>query len=70
MLHKMKDALPELLEHEAALVDLEEGLKEECSDTLSRWKEEVEAWERDPLQPNPYECSIESEYFELFVSSL
>ncbi|KAG1827661.1 hypothetical protein EV424DRAFT_1537239 [Suillus variegatus] len=60
MLHKMKDALPELLEHEAALVDLEEGLKEECSDTLSRWKEEVEAWERDPLQPNPYECSIES----------
>lgn len=70
MLRKMKDALPELSEHEAALDDLEEGLKEEYSDTLSRWKGEVEAWERDPSQPNPYERSIESEYFKLFVSSI
>ncbi|KIK34338.1 hypothetical protein CY34DRAFT_98209 [Suillus luteus UH-Slu-Lm8-n1] len=59
MLRKMKDALPELSEHEAALDDLEEGLKEEYSEALSRWKEEVEAWERDPSQPNPYERSVE-----------
>lgn len=70
MLRKMKDALPELSEHEAALDDLEEGLKEEYSDALSRWKGEVKAWERDPSQPNPYERSIESEYFKLFVSSI
>ncbi|KAG1727882.1 hypothetical protein EDB19DRAFT_1897468 [Suillus lakei] len=55
----MKDALPELSEHEAALDNLEEGLKEEYSEVLSRWKEEVKACERDPSQPNPYEQSVE-----------
>ncbi|KAG2151533.1 hypothetical protein DEU56DRAFT_869093 [Suillus clintonianus] len=59
MLRKLKDALPELSEHEVALDDLEEGLKEEYSEALSRWKEEVEAWEQDPSQPNPYERSVE-----------
>jgi hypothetical protein len=62
MLRKMKDALPELSEHEAALNDLEEGLKEEYSEMLGRWKEQVEAWEHDPSQPNPYERGAESEY--------
>ncbi|KAG1724948.1 uncharacterized protein EDB91DRAFT_1255002 [Suillus paluster] len=61
MLRKIKDALPELSEHEVALDDLKEGLKEEYSEALSRWKEEVEAWECDPSQPNPYEQSIESD---------
>ncbi|KAG2139185.1 uncharacterized protein EDB93DRAFT_1241990 [Suillus bovinus] len=41
----MKEALPELSEHKAALDNLEEGLKEEYSEALSRWKEEVKAWE-------------------------
>ncbi|KAG2139344.1 hypothetical protein DEU56DRAFT_755645 [Suillus clintonianus] len=59
MLRKMKDALPKLSEYEAALDDLEEGLKEEYSEALSRWKEEVEAWECDPSQLNPYERSVE-----------
>ncbi|KAG1823160.1 hypothetical protein DFJ58DRAFT_720087 [Suillus subalutaceus] len=60
MLRKMKDALLELSEHEAALDDLKEWLKEEYSEALSRWKEEVEAWERDPSQLNPYERSVEN----------
>ncbi|KAG2050456.1 hypothetical protein BDR06DRAFT_983999 [Suillus hirtellus] len=60
VLCKMKDALPELSEHEAALDDLEEALKEEYSEVLSRWKEEVKAWEHDPSQPNPYKQSIKN----------
>ncbi|KAG2112875.1 hypothetical protein DEU56DRAFT_874348 [Suillus clintonianus] len=59
MLRKVKEALPELSEHEAALDDLEEGLKVEYAEALSRWKEQVEAWEHDPSQPNPYERSTE-----------
>ncbi|KAG1731320.1 uncharacterized protein EDB91DRAFT_1238951 [Suillus paluster] len=59
MLQKVKEALPELSEHEAALDDLKEGLKVEYTEALSRWKEQVEAWEHDPSQPNPYERSTE-----------
>lgn len=66
MLRKVKEALPELSEHEAALDDLEEGLKVEYAEALSRWKEQVEAWEHDPSQPNPYERSAESEYIAFF----
>jgi hypothetical protein len=62
MLRKVKEALSERSEHEAALDDLEEGLKVEYGEALSRWEEQVEAWENNPSQPNPYERSTESEY--------
>ncbi|KAG1775056.1 hypothetical protein EV702DRAFT_1199653 [Suillus placidus] len=59
MLWKVKEALPKLSGHKAALDDLKEGLKVEYAEALSRWKEQVEAWEHDPSQPNPYKQSTE-----------
>ncbi|KAG2335245.1 hypothetical protein BDR05DRAFT_1007048 [Suillus weaverae] len=59
MLWKVKEALPELSEHEAVLNNLKEGLKVEYTEASSRWKEQVEAWEHNPSQPNPYKQSTE-----------
>ncbi|KAG1785020.1 uncharacterized protein HD556DRAFT_1435293 [Suillus plorans] len=60
MLHKMKDALPERQDHHEALDDLEEGLRGEYSAALAQWREQVEAWERDPAKPNPFERRAET----------
>ncbi|KAG2103729.1 uncharacterized protein F5147DRAFT_746669 [Suillus discolor] len=59
MLHKMKDALPERQDHHEALDDLEEGLRGEYSASLTQWREQVEAWERDPAKPNPFKRRAE-----------
>ncbi|KAG2111751.1 hypothetical protein DEU56DRAFT_935828 [Suillus clintonianus] len=55
MLRKMKEALPERANQQAALNDLEEGLKDEYGDILNQWRLQVEAWEDDQSQPNPFE---------------
>ncbi|KAG1830663.1 hypothetical protein EV424DRAFT_1470336 [Suillus variegatus] len=60
MLQKMKDALPERQDHHEALDDLEEGLRGEYSAALTQWREQVEAWERDPAKPNPFERRAET----------
>ncbi|KAG2138229.1 hypothetical protein BD769DRAFT_1626642 [Suillus cothurnatus] len=55
MLRKMKEALPERTNQQIALNDLEEGLKEDYGGVLDQWQTQVEAWEDDPRQPNPFE---------------
>jgi hypothetical protein len=55
MLRKMKEALPERTNQQIALNDLEEGLKEDYGGVLDQWWTQVEAWEDDPCQPNPFE---------------
>lgn len=55
MLRKMKEALPERVNQQTALNDLAEGLKEDYGGILDQWRTQVEAWEDDPLQPNPFE---------------
>ncbi|KAG1787040.1 hypothetical protein EV424DRAFT_1476780 [Suillus variegatus] len=55
MLRKMKEALPERANQQTALNDLAEGLKEDYGGILDQWRTQVEAWEDDPLQPNPFE---------------
>jgi hypothetical protein len=55
MLCKMKEALPEHANQQAALNDLEEGLKDEYGDVLNQWRLQVEAWEDDQSQSNPFE---------------
>ncbi|KAG2139540.1 hypothetical protein BD769DRAFT_1350679 [Suillus cothurnatus] len=55
MLRKMKEALPERTNQQITLNDLEEGLKEDYGGVLDQWRMQVEAWEDDPRQPNPFE---------------
>lgn len=62
MLRKMKDALPERENHREAFEDLDDGLRGEYGATLEQWREQVEAWERDAAQPNPFERKAESKY--------
>ncbi|KAG1726729.1 uncharacterized protein EDB91DRAFT_1061499 [Suillus paluster] len=60
MLRKMKDALPEQENHCEAFEDLNDGLRGEYGATLEQWREQVEAWEHDAAQPNPFEQKAES----------
>ncbi|KIJ09680.1 hypothetical protein PAXINDRAFT_17230 [Paxillus involutus ATCC 200175] len=56
----MKDALPERGDHLAGLEELEDVLAEDKPEALGSWKKEVEAWEIDASQPNPFEPKIET----------
>ncbi|KAG2127943.1 hypothetical protein DEU56DRAFT_872715 [Suillus clintonianus] len=55
MQRKLKEAVPQCADHQAALNDLEEGLKEEYGEVLEQWRSQVEAWENDQSQLNPFE---------------
>jgi hypothetical protein len=55
MLRKMKEALPERTNQQIALNDLEE----DYGGVLDQWQMQVEAWEDDPCQPNPFECNAD-----------
>ncbi|KAG0693373.1 hypothetical protein DFH29DRAFT_985500 [Suillus ampliporus] len=43
-----------------AFEDLNDGLRGEYGATLKQWREQVEAWEYDPAQPNPFERKAET----------
>ncbi|KAG1887614.1 hypothetical protein F4604DRAFT_1877484 [Suillus subluteus] len=60
MLHKIKNAFPERENHREAFEDLDDGLQGEYGPTLKQWREQVEAWEYDPTQPNPFERKAET----------
>ncbi|KAG1842059.1 hypothetical protein F4604DRAFT_1884809 [Suillus subluteus] len=60
MLHKIKNAFPERENHCEAFEDLDDGLRGEYGPTLKQWREQVEAWEYDPTQPNPFERKAET----------
>ncbi|KAG1864826.1 hypothetical protein F4604DRAFT_1683248 [Suillus subluteus] len=60
MLHKIKNAFPECENHREAFEDLDDGLRGEYGPTLKQWREQVEAWEYDPTQPNPFERKAET----------
>ncbi|OAX30673.1 hypothetical protein K503DRAFT_806897 [Rhizopogon vinicolor AM-OR11-026] len=55
MLCKLKEALPKCAEHQVALDELKEGLSEEYGAALKQWRTQVEIWENDVAQPNPFE---------------
>ncbi|KAG1887840.1 hypothetical protein F4604DRAFT_1916666 [Suillus subluteus] len=55
MQRKLKEAVPQYADHQAALNDLEEGLQEEYGEALEQWRSQVEAWENDQSQLNPFE---------------
>src|ERR1700730_5001135 len=51
LLRKMKAAVPERNEHLYAFHELTDSV----ATSVVEWKECVEAWERDPANPNPFE---------------
>ncbi|KAG1885253.1 hypothetical protein F4604DRAFT_1878622 [Suillus subluteus] len=60
MLHKIKNAFPERENHREAFEDLDDGLRGEYGPTLKQWRAQVEAWEYNPTQPNPFERKAET----------
>lgn len=58
MLRKIKAAASDMVEHVVAHRELNDSLPPE--DVLL-WTCEVEAWERDPREQNPFEATVNSE---------
>jgi hypothetical protein len=59
-LQKLKAAIPEHNEHVIALQDFENSL-DERPETLTEWRSEIIAWERDNTKPNPFQSRVKSE---------
>ncbi|KAG1719215.1 hypothetical protein EDB19DRAFT_1648528, partial [Suillus lakei] len=65
LLHKLKDAVICAKSHDEELTDLERAIEEVH---LIAWKSEVEAWEEDSSQLNPFESRVTCEHHILNVS--
>lgn len=52
LLAKVKDAVPELKDRMVDFKELERGIP---ATDISRWTSEIEAWEEDANNPNPFE---------------
>lgn len=63
LFRKMKAATSDMYDHVISHSEYERSLP---ASSIARWTAEVEAWERDSSQPNPYEFTIISE-LELFT---
>lgn len=61
----MKDASTDMADFTHQHQDLECSLP---SDTVTKWRTEVEAWEADPGKPNPFEHVTISTYIVHAIS--
>jgi len=59
MLKGLKEAILKHAEYQVALSQLEEGLAEDHLEALVHWRSQVEAWMKDPANPNSYERGVE-----------
>jgi hypothetical protein len=57
LLRKLKEASPEANDHTEALEDFEASLHNASNDIIS-WKAEVQLWEADNTNPNPYKSRV------------
>ncbi|KAH7918799.1 hypothetical protein BV22DRAFT_1199825 [Leucogyrophana mollusca] len=57
LFRKYNEAKTESLRHQSALDELEAALPQ---DSLAQWRFEVEAWENDRSQTNPYETKVQT----------
>ncbi|KAF8425786.1 hypothetical protein L210DRAFT_3615051 [Boletus edulis BED1] len=55
ILLKLKEAVPEQSEHQDDLREFEASLSEQYGTQLTKWKQDIEAWENDMSKPNPFE---------------
>jgi hypothetical protein len=66
MLKKVEDAVPEMVEMQAALAEMEASLTPEVlgKDTgpVPEWTAMAELWEQDPDAPNPFETLLKDQH--------
>ncbi|KAF8426143.1 hypothetical protein L210DRAFT_3615035 [Boletus edulis BED1] len=55
ILLKLKEAVPERSEHQDDLREFEASRSEQYGTQLTKWKQDIEAWENDMSKPNPFE---------------
>ena len=60
-MNKLKVAILKGKELQDALEELEEGLKFSKSEELTKWRSQVEEWEKDYTRVNPYKGQDSSE---------
>ncbi|KAG9316896.1 hypothetical protein JVU11DRAFT_2972 [Chiua virens] len=60
ILRKLIEAIPERNEHQEDLEEFEHSLAGRYGGQLAKWREQVEAWEEDASQPNPFEIKSNS----------
>ncbi|KAG9311391.1 hypothetical protein JVU11DRAFT_8502 [Chiua virens] len=60
ILRKLIEAIPERNEHQEDLEEFEHSLAGQYGGQLAKWREQVEAWEEDASQPNPFEIKSNS----------
>ncbi|KAG1775873.1 hypothetical protein EV702DRAFT_972290, partial [Suillus placidus] len=65
MLRKVKEASRRAKLHQEELNKLQQSIP---ASSLSMWKLEIEAWEEDNAQPNPFESRVTHKLFSLLVS--
>jgi len=59
---KVKEAVPECNEHQADFKELTQSLEHKYPEQLALWKQQVEEWESDPSNPNPFEVKNDGVY--------
>ena len=67
LFRKIKAAASEMHDHVIAHREYEASLP---SASITHWTEEVEAWEKDPSQPNPFEVKVVSRYHLAMIWTL
>lgn len=55
MARKLANAIHERSDHQRELIELEGCMQME---DISQWRDEVEAWEQDRTQPNPFKVRV------------
>lgn len=68
LLKKIKSAIPELIERTTDFLEFERNIPPE---EIASWKSQVERWENDITNPNPFEQRVKSSLFiKSFYSSI
>ena len=61
ILRKIKEAVHKRNDHQYEFEELSQLLKDKFPEQFALWVQQVEAWEADSLQPNPFEVKSEGE---------
>jgi hypothetical protein len=62
LLKKIAEAVPERNDHQDDFEELDSSLAAKYPEQLLQWKKEVEAWEADASNPNPFEVKNDCMY--------
>ena len=60
-MRKIKEAVPKRNDHRYEFEELSQSLKDKFPEQFALWVQQVEAWEADSSQSNPFEVKSEGE---------